>query len=264
MAYSRLLSVIYPVLDRPEIIDSLLSLRSAVTDLKIETEVIVVDGSRSSLLLKDFSTYYFNIRYIDVSQTNFNFNKSKYINIGIKSSSGVYILISDSDILWNMPTLEKLLNSCNCRLSLGYVQKVLESKAELNVPSGLRYTFYLGNNRRLNKYVLIKKDNRRTMWRPGYGLVLFRHECVDLIHGLHEDFEGWGWEDCDLIIRAWLNGIDVKSVGEVVHVSHINLKEDLSNKIKSRNKNIKISFSVLSSLFPSRIKLSKSVQRAIF
>ena len=83
----------------------------------------------------------------------------------------------------------------------------------------------------------------------GCNVSYWRDDFIE-VNGYNEDFEGWGREDSDLVIRMGNNGIKAKRLryaGIVFHVFHeINSKEkfELNDKIQNETvskKTIRIS-----------------------
>jgi predicted glycosyltransferase involved in capsule biosynthesis len=62
------------------------------------------------------------------------------------------------------------------------------------------------------------------------------------INGYNEDFEGWGREDSDLVIRMGNNGVKAKRIryaGIVFHIHHkINSKQNFELNDKIQNETI--------------------------
>lgn len=187
------------------------------------------------------------------------FNKSVLINRAIQRVSTEFALISDADITWNPLSVHLLLKRAQASHGICHVAKVFEEQESHPVAGRLRPQFMREHGSRSVKIVL---DGRRTRWRPGYGLLAFSVDSFRRISGYPERLAGWGWEDCDFLIRAWLAGLAVEHEGNVAHRTHAT--RPLHELRASRNKNVALSMaSILKCYGPQCVHLSREVRKLL-
>ena len=178
------------------------------------------------------------------------FNKSRLINQGILHSRGEYLLISDADIIWNAATLQSLLNCVKKKKNaIACVQNVKESDPQAEVLRRARYTYEIQVKDGIASIKIIPENLRDRQQRPGCGLICTRKTPLTALGGYKEVFQGWGWEDRDLLMRAELLGFEIHGTGTIAHLSHgDNLRDrgDRDSIISARNCNIITSIHSLS------------------
>ncbi|MCH2045814.1 MAG: glycosyltransferase [Saprospiraceae bacterium] len=229
-------SVVIPVKNRPEI---LTVIHSLLKISNISLKVIVCDGgSTDKETLKNLN-FISEQGYAHVlKQELTTFNKSTLLNMGIAQAKTDIILCSDADILWNRKTFFQMINSIKDEKDLCYVRHVEESEYEAESLSSPRYSFIVED---MDSHVIVRivEDSLNSQYRPGPGLVCASRCLWENLGGFKEMFEGWGWEDQDLLIRGKILGSSISNTGTVVHLTHPkNFSDwDTSREI-SRNKNI--------------------------
>lgn len=211
------LEVIIPVKDRAELklcVESLFIPKSPVT------KIIICDGGSTDnecvAVLNELS----QLKNIKIFKfPSIDFNKARLINNGIMQDNNNVLLISDADIIWNLITLEVLLNSvlssCN-RICL--VRDVEESQPNSIALKRARYTYEIHIDDDVSSINIVPVSN--TNLRPGCGLICAKKTTLLELGGYKEVFSGWGWEDQDLLIRSQLLGMQVCAEGKVIHISH--------------------------------------------
>jgi predicted glycosyltransferase involved in capsule biosynthesis len=170
------------------------------------------------------------------------FNKARLLNQGILQATSEYVLVSDADILWNSTAIEALLScASSCSKLICHVQDVRESDNHSIALQRDRYTYQLRQNAEA-AFIEVVPAKKRTQYRPGYGLILTRRNTLLKLGGYKELFQGWGWEDQDLLIRAGLLGVQVDECGKVTHLSHTDeMRNRYHNNLQpsqTRNRNI--------------------------
>lgn len=162
-----------------------------------------------------------------LSYPDSGFNKAALINQGLRHALGETVLVTDADIVWNAAALNALLTTlAETPTALCYVAQVNETTPQTPALSRPRYGYRV---ERTDQGVTVKIEpvTLRTDHRPGCGLVAARRETWQKLGGYKEPFQGWGWEDQDLLIRAELLGIPLRAAGSVLHQSHA---DDLRNR----------------------------------
>ncbi|MBP0019025.1 MAG: glycosyltransferase family 2 protein [Cyanobacteria bacterium SBLK] len=174
------------------------------------------------------------------------FNKSRLINQGILHSRAKYLLISDADIIWNGVTLKDLLDRVKIQENaIAYVENVQESDPDAEVLQRDRYTYEVQIKDRIASVKIVLEKAKNIKNRPGCGLICTRKRTLMSLGGYKEIFQGWGWEDRDLLLRGELLGFEICWTGTVTHLSHSDSLRDRGKQdslIRSRNYNIIASF----------------------
>ena len=148
------------------------------------------------------------------------FNKGWLLNQGLEAATAPLVLISDVDILWNAATLKALsaaaVSQADCLYCLQSVQESDPSNVAIQRP---RYTYRLGRTPS-DTLVEIYAASPSHSHRPGYGLLCGQRSLFQRVGGYRHCFQGWGWEDRDLLLRSQLLGYTVAELGTVTHLSH--------------------------------------------
>jgi glycosyltransferase involved in cell wall biosynthesis len=245
-----LLEVIIPIKDRVEVKECVSSLIHAAGK---DVSITLCDGGTSDpecvQVLQELNQRdLVHIIHYPIQ----GFNKAKLLNRGIGESQADLLLVSDSDIVWNQGALEILTNKVLSEDQIiCHVKNVKESDSESVALKRDRYSYNIYNNGNsiLAEIILAFKSEGDD--RPGCGLVCARKETFLALGGYKELFDGWGWEDQDLLIRAHVLGMPIYADGCVMHISHSDILRNMHNDYLqpslTRNKNIVICAQSLSS-----------------
>ncbi len=191
----------------------------------------------------------------------FGFNKAWLLNQGLRAAIADYLLISDADILWNSKAIQQLLECVVTHDSaICSVQQVQETD-----PSAIarrnRYTYHAFTN-----HLEILPVSENSLYRPGCGLICAAKSTFLKLDGYRETFQGWGWEDQDLLIRATLEQIPIYSQAQVIHISHSDLERNQHFSYlpveETRDRNIINSIKELSEAYSIRIQLPESLWKS--
>lgn len=187
------------------------------------------------------------IRQLKIKDNN-NFQKSYYLNRGIKESLGQIILVSDADIIWSLNTIKALHNIVNSDINnIAHIADVQESEAHNYALKRPRFIPIIDKIK--PKYFSIKIiSDQLYSQRPGCGLICIHRQSLLNLGGYNEHLQGWGWEDQDLLIRAQILGYKIVRIAQVIHLSHgDNLRNQSGqNPLNTRNQNIITSCQMLS------------------
>lgn len=230
------LEIIIPVKDRHEIRQCVQSLNS--TEI---TKIIVCDGGSTDIeCLESLQAIKQDIELINIPMPGFN--KSRLINKGIEQASCEFILISDADIIWNQAAIDALLYKVKSDDNIiCCIQDVEESNPSSVALKRDRYTYNIIQDLDLKIEILPDLDQTSDR-RPGCGIICAIRNTLIALGGYKEFFQGWGWEDQDLLIRAKLCGINICASGKIIHISHDDTTRNrYYNNIAphlTRNKNI--------------------------
>ncbi len=188
---------------------------------KLTPRILICDGgstdSKPVEVLAALSTAG-EIILLSAPQTRFN--KAALLNLGIRQSQAEVLLLSDADILWNAEAIAALLMTlADHPTALCHVAHVTETDDHAIALSRPRYGYTLHTTAQGATLTLDWVTTTPTR-RPGCGLLCARRETLLQLGGYKECFQGWGWEDQDLLIRAELLGYACLAAGTVQHQSH--------------------------------------------
>ncbi|MEC4804624.1 MAG: glycosyltransferase [Jaaginema sp. PMC 1079.18] len=212
--------VIIPVKNRPLMacVRSLLNLRQSIR------KIIICDGgSTQPEILNTLATFASNSSIQVIHYPITAFNKAVLINQGIRQAQAETLLISDADIVWNPTAFIALIETIKSQpRSICHIENVVESDGKNQALARQRYHYFIQSSSIINaeKMVIIQKSKTSLKNRPGCGLVCARRETFWQLGGYKEIFQGWGWEDQDLLIRAEVLDIPILQAGQVLHLSH--------------------------------------------
>ncbi|MEM8638466.1 MAG: glycosyltransferase family 2 protein [Cyanobacteria bacterium P01_G01_bin.54] len=217
------LDVIIPVKDRATIAPCVTTLMQsfASTPMIRLGQILICDGGSQTL---DCRAQLQRIRQWPSIKIlpcpHAGFNKGWLLNQGLRAATAPLVLISDVDILWNGPTLAALSRAAYQTPDCFYsIQAVEESDPQTIARQRLRYSYHLSETAQ-GQRIEIYAEMELTPQRPGYGLLCAQRQLFERVGGYRHDFQGWGWEDQDLLIRSQLLGYTVQTIGTVIHLSH--------------------------------------------
>ncbi len=206
--------------------------------------LIADDGSNTETkqLIVEFSKRT-QIPILHFWQEDKGFRKAKILNIAIANSNSDYIIQIDGDCIIQKSFIEDhkkyakkgvYLYGSRVNILPKYVDAIFESKA---------ISFTIFSNKIKNKTRALHVPFLSRFYKPHINIsqkfrgcnVSFWTEDVILVNGYNEDFEGWGREDSDLVIRMGNNGILSKRLRYAGIVYHIYHKVNSKNNLKINN-----------------------------
>lgn len=218
-----------------------LVLDSIKRQTSLPDEILIADdGSteETKALIEVFSNSV-NIPVIHSWQDDKGFRKSKILNKTIAASNADYIIQIDGDCILHKNFVEDHIKNVlpntylyGSRVNIlpAYVNEVLKhkiinftvlSKEIKNKTRSIHLPF-------LSSFFKIHPQISRKF--RGCNVSYWRNDFIE-INGYNEEFEGWGREDSDLVIRMMNLGIQAKRLrycGIVYHIYHkINSKQNL-------------------------------------
>lgn len=237
-----------------------LVLKSALSQTRLPEEIIIADdGSEAKtkqLIAQIQKKSHIPIHH--VWQEDIGFRKSKILNKAIAQTTADYIIQVDGDCIMQENFIEDHLNDAQKGVYL-YGSRV-------NILPDFVSDVFLKKKIIFNLFSKEIKNKTRSLHIPLLSKFYKKHEGISskfrgcnvsywredfiAINGYNEDFEGWGREDSDLVIRMGNNGVKAKRIryaGIVFHIHHkINSKQNfaLNDKIQIetiKNKTIRIS-----------------------
>lgn len=215
----------------PEALD--LVLKSVLNQTRLPDEILIGDDG-SNADTKDLIDNFKKDTKIVVHhiwQEDIGFRKSKILNKAIAKSTADYLIQIDGDciihknfILDHIASAQKGFYLYGSRVNIlpEKVTEVLEKKI-------IEFNFFSKEikNRTRSLSIPILSSLYKTHLEisnkfRGCNVSFWRNDII-AINGYNEDFEGWGREDSDLVIRLGNNGIVAKRLryaGIVYHIFH--------------------------------------------
>lgn len=223
----------------PEALD--LVLKSVLNQTRFPDEILIADdgsNEKTKELLEGFRKK-FNLDFHHVWQEDIGFRKSKILNKAIAQSKADYIIQIDGDCIIHKSFISDHVKSATRGFYLyGSRVNILPNKvAEVFEKRIIEFNFLSKEIKNRTRNLSIPFLSR--LYKSHYGFskkfrgcnVSFWKNDLINVNGYNEDFEGWGREDSDLVIRMGNNGIGAKRLryaGIVYHIHHkVNSKSNL-------------------------------------
>ena len=199
-----------------------LVLKSVSEQTIIPEEVIIADDGSSEETLHLINQFKENsaLNLIHSWQDDNGFRVAKSRNKAIAKSNGDYIILIDGDMILHPKFIEDHVNhteqgyfvqGARVLLTQCATQSALtEMKANFScLSSGIKNRKNAIHSNFLSKLFLKKKNYLRGI--KTCNMAFFKKDCI-AINGFNNDFEGWGREDSEFIVRLLNNGINRKNI----------------------------------------------------
>ncbi len=242
----RQLDIIIPVKDRTTVLRCVATLLEKIAlceEIFLERILLCDGGSQLAACQSQLQqvAQFPQVKVLACPHTGFN--KSWLMNQGLAAATAPLILMSDVDILWNEAALSGLgIAAADHPECLYAVKIVQESERGSAAPQRPRYTYCLEQLPRGSSVEVYLASPDSSSRRPGCGLLCAQKSLFQQVGGYRHCFQGWGWEDQDLLMRSQLLGYAIAELGTVVHLSHgddqRNLKNGQFTPVQSRDHNI--------------------------
>lgn len=229
-----------------------LVLESALAQTRLPDEILIADdGSKEETRkLIDDIRHKSPVPIRHFWQEDEGFRKSKILNKSVAQSDSPYIIQVDGDCIMHPKFVED-----HCK---GAEKGAYLYGSRVNVvPEAMAHVFEK-QLRAFNMFSKEIKNKTRTLhipllsklYKPHEGIskkfrgcnVSFWREHFIAINGYNEDYEGWGREDSDLVIRMGNMGVKAKRLryaGIVYHLHHkINSKQNFELNDRMQNETI--------------------------
>jgi glycosyltransferase involved in cell wall biosynthesis len=229
-----------------------LVLKSALAQTHFPDEILIADdGSKeeTKLLIEQFRQKSpMPIRHF--WQEDKGFRKSKILNKAVAGTTTGYIIQVDGDCIMHPKFVEDHINAAEKGVYLygSRVNILPDFVTEVFKRKQIEFNFFskeIKNKTRSLHIPLLSK-----LYKIHHGIsrkfrgcnVSFWREDYIAVNGYNEDYEGWGREDSDLVIRMGNKGIRAKRLryaGIVFHIHHkINSRENFELNDKMQNETI--------------------------
>jgi glycosyltransferase involved in cell wall biosynthesis len=216
-----------------------LVLKSILKQTRFPDEILIADdgsNDKTKAIIDDFKTHT-NIVVSHIWQEDIGFRKSKILNKAIAQTTADYIIQIDGDCIIHKNFISDHISFAQKGFYLyGSRVNILPTKVpEVFENKIIEFSFFskVIKNRTRNLSIpffskLYKSHYTISNKFRGCNVSFWRKDVID-VNGYNEDFEGWGREDSDLVIRMGNNGIGAKRLryaGIVYHVFHKSNSKD--------------------------------------
>lgn len=198
--------------------NSLKSLRAQIYSSKLIKILIVDYGSDEEFIpkLKEVAKEY-DAEYLRVDNVK-EWNRSKCMNIALKKVNTKYLLISDVDIVFEKRYIEEAVNAVKENIFRAvYAKMKLTNPGDVTDETDVLKSF---------NSILAKARTGSTypfgdyMFWEGMSIVFGLKELFYLIGGYDENFRLWGCEDCDIIRRFRIAGVEIQDISKKAQHFH--------------------------------------------
>lgn len=223
-----------------------LVLRSVLNQTRFPDEILIADdGSKeeTKTLIEEFKNE-INVPVEHFWQEDKGFRKSKILNKAIAQTTADYIIQIDGDciihknfIYDHIKSAQKECYVYGSRVNIlpEYVSEVLEKKVTI-------FNFFSKEIKNRTRSLSIPFLSK--LYKSHYEIskkfrgcnVSFWRNDVMAVNGYNEDFEGWGREDSDLVIRMGNNGVVAKRLRYAGIVYHLFHKSNSKNNLEMNDK----------------------------
>ncbi|MSP85728.1 MAG: glycosyltransferase [Flavobacteriaceae bacterium] len=225
---------------------------SALSQSRLPDEILIADDG-SDDTTKSFIEEFrkkCEIPMQHIWQEDLGFRKAKILNKAIAKSNSEYIIQVDGDCIIHKNFIKNHLNEAQKGLYLyGSRVNILPDFVDsIFLKKKIIFNFFSKEIKNRTRAIHIpflskfyKKTNRISNKFRGCNVSYWREDFIS-INGYNEDFEGWGREDSDLVIRLSNNGVKAKRIryaAIVFHIHHkIKSKQNFDLNDKMQNKTV--------------------------
>jgi len=213
-------SLIITTYNRPDAL--LLVLRSIELQTLIPNEVIIADdGSNSDtqVAINSFQESS-SLNIIHSWQKDNGFRAAKSRNKAIAKSNSEYIILIDGDMILHPEFIQDHLNNAEPGCFIQGTRVLLTENETSNAlkDMNIHFSFFSKGiqNRKntIHSNFLSKLFSKKKNYLRGIktcNMAFFKQDCIN-INGFNNDFEGWGKEDSEFIVRLLNNEVNRKNL----------------------------------------------------
>ena len=214
------ISLIVTTFNKPD--ELFLVLKSIECQKLIPSEVIIADDGSNEKTKKLISEYSKNskLKIIHSFQENLGFRAAESRNRAIAKSSCEYIVLIDGDTILHPNFVKDHLNSAEQGYFVQGSRVLLSEKETKNALARtiVNFSFFSSNlkNRKNAIYskLLSSVFSSKKKYLHGIkscNMAFYKKDCIN-VNGFNNDFEGWGREDSEFVVRLINSGVNRKNV----------------------------------------------------
>ena len=213
-------SLIITTYNRPDAL--LLVLRSIELQTLTPHEVIIADdgsGNDTKAAICAFQKT-FDLNIIHSWQEDNGFRAAKSRNKAIAKSNNDYIILIDGDMILHPEFIEDHIKNAEPGYFVQGTRVLLTQQSTQNALKEIKINFSLLSfgiqNRKnaIHSNFLSKLFSKKKNYLRGIktcNMAFFKQDCI-AINGFNNDFEGWGKEDSEFVVRLLNNGVNRKNL----------------------------------------------------
>ena len=213
----------------------ILALRSIEKQTIVPEEVVIADDGSTSETKEIIDKFQkdSDLNIIHSWQEDNGFRVAKSRNKAIAKSCGDYIILIDGDIILHPKFVQDHVNNAK----VGYFMqgsRVLLSQditEQIIISNRISFSFFSkgmkGRKNSIHSNFLSKIFSTKKNYLRGIktcNIALFRQDFIN-VNGFNNEFEGWGREDSELVVRLFNTGINRKSLRFIAIQYHLWHKE---------------------------------------
>ena len=200
----------------------ILALRSIEKQTIVPEEVIIADDGSTAETKEIIDKFQkdSDLNIIHSWQEDNGFRVAKSRNKAIAKSCGNYIILIDGDIILHPKFVQDHVNNAK----VGYFMqgsRVLLSQditEQIIISNRISFSFFSkgmkGRKNSIHSNFLSKIFSTKKNYLRGIktcNIAFFRQDFIN-VNGFNNEFEGWGREDSEFVVRLFNNGINRKNV----------------------------------------------------
>ena len=214
------LSLVITTYNWPEALS--LVIKSIKNQTILPDEVIIADDG-STQETKDLITRLNNssdINIIHAWQEDIGYRVARSRNNGILKASGDYIVMIDGDMILHANFIQDHILSAEHGFFVQGSRVLLSKEKSKNILSEKIINFSIFSNGLKNRKNLIHSkllskifSNKKNQHKgtKTCNLAFYRQDCIN-VNGFNNDFEDWGREDSEFVVRLMNSGVNRKRI----------------------------------------------------
>ena len=213
-------SLIITTYNRPDAL--LLVLRSIEEQRTLPYEVIIADDGSTNHTKEVVTSFQekSDIRVIHSWQEDSGFRAARSRNKAISKSNGDYIVLIDGDMILHSEFINDHINNAQPSYFVQGSRVLLTQDKTKQALDQQKINFSLLSNGLQNRKNALHSNSLSTLFSSkkntlrgikSCNLAFFRQDCIS-VNGFNNEFEGWGREDSEFIMRLLNSGINRKNV----------------------------------------------------
>ena len=236
-------SLIITTYNRPDAL--LLVLRSIEGQITLPYEVIIADNGSTNDTKEVVTSFQekFDIRVIHSWQEDSGFRVARSRNKAISKSNGDYIVLIDGDMILHPEFINDHINNAQPSYFVQGSRVLLTQDKTKQALDQQKINFSLLSNGLKNRKNAIHSNslsrlfsNKKNTLRgiKSCNLAFFKQDFIS-VNGFNNEFEGWGREDSEFIMRLLNSGINRKNVRFNAIQFHLWHNENIRDSLEKNN-----------------------------